>query len=197
MKLIVQTFIKSSAQYAVLAVAFSIIGILLPTRQTISEPLAGLSIEHILGHIGWGLMAGSASLVAGITAHRLRYCFLAGAFAILLDSDHLINFLWVQVTPRMAHSIIFGILSFFIMTYVFSKKDYVLGATALAGVLTHISYDTFTGSGKFPLLVPIQNEFFTVQTADWILFQLAAFMIIGLAAIKTRFTLIKLESKNE
>lgn len=195
MKPDIRFFLKSSTQYAILAAVFSIIGIFLPTRQIITEPLLGLSIEHILGHIGWGLIAGTASLFAGIVTHRLRYFFLSGAFAILLDADHLINFLWVEITPRMGHSIIFGILSSFIM-YIFAKKDYILGATAFAGVLTHISFDTFSGSGRFPLLVPLQNEFFIFQTADWIIFELAAIMIIGLAAVKTRFTLIKLESKN-
>lgn len=196
MKLDMRFFIKSSTQYAILVATFSIIGIFLPTRQIVVDPLSGFSIEHILGHIGWGLIAGIASLIAGKTTLRLRYFFLSGAFAILLDADHLINFLWIEITPRMGHSIIFGAIAAVVMIVLFSKRDYILGAVAFSGVLTHISFDTFSGGGWFPLFTPVQNSFFIFQTSDWILFELVAIMIIGLAAIKTRFTLIKSESKN-
>lgn len=185
MKSDVYFFTKSSIQYVILAATFSVIGVFLPARQIIVDPLSGLSVEHILGHIGWGLMAGTANLVAGTATRRFKYFFLSGAFAILLDADHLINFLGIEVTPRMSHSILFGVLSSFVMIYIFSKKDYVLGVVAFAGVLTHISFDTFSGSGMFPLLIPFQDEFFTFQTSDWILFELAAIIIIGLTAIKT------------
>lgn len=196
MKLDMRFFIKSSIQYVILAGTFSIIGIFLPTRQMDVDPLSSLSIEHVLGHITWGLIAGTAILIAGITIPRLRYFFLSGAFAILLDADHLINFLWIEITPRMSHSIIFGVIAAVVMIVLFSKRDYILGAVAFSGVLTHMSFDTFSGGGWFPLFTPVQNEFFIFQTSYWILFELAAIMIIGLTAIKTRFTSIKLESKS-
>jgi len=102
--------IKTSALYGILATAFSLIGFFLvdlPFSTTIiGSPLevSGVSAEHIIGHIVWGLMI-------GIVTFRSKYFLIAGLFTIILDADHLIQFLGVEVVPRMAHSVLFGLIA--------------------------------------------------------------------------------------
>ena len=48
--------IKSTLVYGSLAATFSILGTLLPERAYLDNPIVGgLDVEHILGHIFWGL----------------------------------------------------------------------------------------------------------------------------------------------
>lgn len=172
---------KAISLYGILAVAFSLIGIFLPEKQTLDSPLSALTMEHVGGHILWGLVAGAASL-------SLRYFVLTGSFAIILDSDHLINFIGLDAISRMGHSIPFAILSSVVMILLLGRKDYVLASTAFAGVLAHISFDTFQGSSSsFPIFTPFYNEVIWFQNADWFLFQIAAIIIVGAIAIQTKW----------
>ena len=81
---------RSSILYGILAFTFSLIGLFLPGGEVIGNPLdpnvTGISAEHIIGHMVWGLMAGIASM-------SLKYFISTGLFAIILDSDHLLQFL--------------------------------------------------------------------------------------------------------
>ncbi len=175
---------KAMSLYGTLAIAFSLIGIFLPEKQTLESPLQGLTIEHVGGHILWGLIAGAASL-------SLRYFLLTGSFAIILDADHLINFVGLDALSRMSHSIPFAILSSVVMILIFGRRDYVLGAIAFAGVLVHISFDIFTNGGKFPFFTPIYNGILSFQSADWILFEFVAVAIVGSAAMLTKWQSMK------
>lgn len=171
---------KAMSLYGILAIAFSLVGIFLPEKQTLESPLQSLTIEHIGGHILWGLIAGAASL-------SLRYFVLTGSFAIILDADHLINFVGIDAISRMDHSIPFAILSSGVMMLILGRRDYLLASSAFAGVLAHISFDTFLGSSaSFPIFTPFYNEAIWFQNADWFLFQVAAIIIVGATVIQTK-----------
>ncbi len=172
--------IKASILYGILAASFSLIGIFLPMHHYLDNPLTGgLNAAHITGHIVWGLMAGAATL-------SLRYFLLAGSFAILIDLDHLIALLNIEAIGRMGHSIPFGVLSAVIMMFVFGRKDYLLGAVAFAGMLAHISFDTLSGAGNFPLFAPFYDGLIRFPNADWVFFQLAAVIMLGLIMMQTK-----------
>lgn len=86
---------KSSIVFGALAALFSLLGIFFPERIYLDSPITGgLHIEHILGHIVWGLMIGAVSI-------SLRYFLLCGSFAIILDWDHLIQFLNIEAIGRI------------------------------------------------------------------------------------------------
>ncbi len=174
----------SSGLYAVLATAFSVIGLIpifgdaLPKPYIIGNPLevSGISIEHVVGHIVFGLIVGMAAL-------GIRYVIIAGLFPIALDADHLIQFLNLEAIPRMGHSFVYAVISVPIMMYLLGKKDYRLGAISFASVLSHISFDVLL-SGKsgssFPILIPFSNQTVVLNDYDWILFLVSAIVIVGI-----------------
>lgn len=180
--------LKSSFLYAALSAAFSTIGLvpffdeILPQRYVIGNPLevSGISAEHVIGHISFGLIAGLATL-------KLRYILLAGLLPIALDADHLIQFLNLEAVPRLGHSVAFGLLAAPAMMILTGKKDPVLGAVSFSAVLAHISFDVLLeGSSKFPFLIPFQNSMVPIQGTDWIVFLAAAVAIVGTAALVTK-----------
>ena len=163
-------FIKSCAIFSILSFGVSLIG-LIPVSPfsdgsyIIGSPLivSNPSLEHIVGHILFGMIAGAISL-------SLRYVFLTGAFAILLDADHLLQFFDIEMISRMAHSVPFAIIIAVIMIYVLGIKDYRLGAISFSAIISHIAFDTwFVGqlypgsSGGFPLFSPFTIEIIKFQ----------------------------------
>jgi len=181
--------IKTSILYAVLAAVFSLIGVFLPWAYFAGNPLevSGISVEHVVGHVMWGLMI-------GIVTFSMRYFFIGGFFAIILDSDHLIQFLGIEVVPRMAHSISFGLIAIFVMMMVFGKRDYVLGAISFAAVLAHISYDILLGGGStFPFFTPFTSEVTIFQESDWVLVQISAVILVGISVFISRRKKMKKE----
>lgn len=184
---------KATLVYGLLALGFSFLGVFLPERTFLDSPITGgLNVEHILGHIGWGLMIGALS-------YSLRYFLLAGSFAIIIDWDHLIQFLDIDAIGRMGHSIPFGFFSVIIMMLVFGKKDYMLGATAFAAMLAHISFDTLTGSGNFPLFAPFYDYLVRFPDSFWFIFQGigAAIILTSTVLLKTKKSdFMKNDSKN-
>jgi hypothetical protein len=180
--------IKTVLLFCALSAAFSFVGMLLPEKGPLPNPSGGLNIREIGGHLIWGLVAGAAFLSA-------RYVIITGLFAVLIDSDHLIALLHVDALSRMSHSIAFGILAVVVLMALFGRKDYKLGAAAFAGVLSHLSFDTFAGSdGKFPLFVPFYNHQIIFQNIDWIYFEVAAVAIVGIITILTARKTSKLEA---
>ncbi len=175
---------KTSVVYSALAFLFSIIGIFLPPTVTyvVGSPLevSGISVEHVVGHIVWGLMISALSL-------SLRYFILGGIFPIVLDSDHLIQFFDLEMVPRMAHSISFGFLAAFVLLMIFGKRDYRLAGIAFAAMLAHVSFDILLGgTTSFPLLTPFVAELLSFQGNDWIIIQLIAVVIVGVCTIITK-----------
>jgi hypothetical protein len=89
---------------------------------------------------------------AGTVFLGTRYVVITSLFAIVIDSDHIIAFLHLDALAKTSHSITFGVIAAVVLMILFGRKDYKLGAAALAGVFSHISFDTFSiENAKFPL----------------------------------------------
>lgn len=170
---------KTSIVYGNIAFGFSVLGVILPDAFLVGNPLevSGITPEHIVGHIIWGL-------VAGIASFSLRYAILSGLFPIILDFDHLIQFFGIEMIPRMAHSITFGFIAIGIMMILFGRKDLRLGAIAIAAVFSHISFDIFLGgTSQFPVFVPFITQSITFSGFDWIFFEVLSISIIFVASV--------------
>ncbi|NWJ68870.1 hypothetical protein HX834_05980 [Marine Group I thaumarchaeote] len=186
--------IKSCAIFSILSFGFSLTGFLFPDDSSIiGDPLivSNPSLEHILGHVFFGMIAGVLSL-------RLKYVFLIGAFALLLDADHLLQFFNVEMISRMVHSVPFAIIIAVIMLYVFGKKDYRLAAISFSAIISHIAFDVwFAGqiypgsTGGFPLFSPFTVEIIRFQGLDWLYLEILAIVIVGIIAILDRKISIK------
>ena len=186
--------IKSCAIFSILSFGFSLTGFLFPDDSSIiGDPLivSNPSLEHILGHVFFGMIAGALSL-------RLKYVFLIGAFALLLDADHLLQFFNVEMISRMVHSVPFAIIIAVIMLYVFGKKDYRLAAISFSAIISHIAFDVwFVGqiypgsTGGFPLFSPFTVEIIRFQGLDWLYLEILAIVIVGIIAILHRKISIK------
>ena len=182
----IKFFIKSSIIFSALSFSLSLTGILFQSEShIIGNPLiiSNPSFEHIFGHILFGMIAGAISL-------SLRYVFLTGAFAILLDADHLLQFFNIEMIGRMVHSIPFAIIIAVIMLFVFGKRDYRLAGISFAAIISHIAFDTwlaqqiFPGSTSgFPLLSPFTVEIIQFGGLDWLYLEIVAIAIVGIIAI--------------
>jgi len=190
----IKFFIKSCAIFSILSFGFSLTGFLFPDDSNIiGVPLlvSNISSEHILGHIFFGMIAGVLSL-------RLKYVFMIGAFALLLDADHLLQFFNVEMISRMVHSVPFAIIIAVIMLYVFGKKDYRLAAISFSAIISHIAFDVwlvgqiYPGSTSgFPLFSPFTVEIIRFQGLDWLYLEILAIVIVGIIAILHRKISIK------
>jgi len=190
----IKFFIKSCIVFSVLSFSFSLTGFLFPDDSyVIGNPLivSSPTLEHIFGHVAFGIIAGAISL-------SLRYVFLSGALALLVDADHLLQFLDVEMISRMVHSLPFAIIIAVIMLYVFGKKDYRLAAISFSAIISHIAFDTwFVGqinpgsTGGFPLLSPFTVEIFRFQGLDWLYLEILAIAIVGIIAVLNRKISIK------
>ena len=166
--------VKAASVYGCIAFAFSMLGTVLPDAFMVGNPLyhSTTTPEHVVGHIVWGLIPGLAFL-------SLRYIILAGLFPIILDADHLLQLLEIEMVPRMAHSLPFILIAIVVMMLLFGRKDLRLIAVSIAAVFSHMSFDTFlTGTTQFPVLAPFTSQFFTFSGVDWIIFQVIAVVII-------------------
>ena len=190
----IKFFIKSCAIFSILSFCFSLTGFLFPDDSyIIGNPLvvSNPTPEHILGHILFGMIAGAISL-------SLKYVFMTGAFALLLDADHLLQFFNVEMINRMVHSVPFAIIIAVIMLYVFGKKDYRLAAISFSAIISHIAFDVwltgqiFPGSASgFPLFSPFTVEIFRFQGLDWLYLEILAIAVIGIIAMLDRKISIK------
>ena len=190
----IKFFIKSCVVFSVLSFGFSLTGFLFPDDSyIIGNPLivSSPTLEHIFGHVAFGIIAGAISL-------SLRYVFLSGALALLVDADHLLQFLDVEMISRMIHSLPFAIIIAVIMLYVFGKKDYRLAAISFSAIISHIAFDTLLvgqihpgSTGGFPLLSPFTVEIFQFQGLDWLYLEILAIAVVGIIAILDRKISIK------
>jgi len=181
--------IKTSTLYGILAAAFSLIGLFLPSAFFVGNPfeVSGITVEHVTGHIVWGMMI-------GLVTFRVRYFLLGGIFTIILDSDHLIQFLGIEVVPRMAHSVSFGLIAILVMMMIFGKRDYLLGAISFAAVLSHISFDILLGGGsQFPFFTPFISEETIFEGLDWIWMEIGAIALVGISVFVSRRKKMKKE----
>ena len=190
----IKFFIKACVVFSILSFGFSLTGFLFPDDSyIIGNPLivSSPTLEHIFGHIAFGIIAGAISL-------SLRYVFLSGALALLVDADHLLQFLDLEMISRMVHSLPFAIIIAVIMLYVFGKKDYRLAAISFSAIISHIAFDTwlagqiYPGSTSgFPLLSPFTVEIIKFQGLDWLYLEILAIAIVGIIAVLDRKISIK------
>ena len=190
----IKFFIISCAIFSILSFCFSLTGFLFPDESyIIGNPLTvgTPSLEHVFGHILFGMIAGVVSL-------SLKYIFLSGALALLVDADHLLQFFNVEMVSRMVHSLPFAIIIAVIMLYVFGKKDYRLAAISFSAIISHIAFDIWLGgqiypgsTTGFPLLSPFTVEIFRFQGLDWLYLEILAIVIVGIIAILDRKISIK------
>ncbi len=186
MKYIISLFgFKELFLYGSLSFLFSIIGIFLPFHSPTDNPLASATLQHIIGHIIWGMMTAFVTL-------SFRYIFLSGFFALILDADHLVSFIGVDVVTRMGHSIPFAIISAVCMVLIFKKRDYLLGSISFGAVFSHMAFDTLRGSGTFPIFTPFSEYVTNFNSIDWILLQLVAIGIIAIVKFTSKFYLKKM-----
>ena len=185
--------VKASLVYGGIAFAFSMLGTVLSDAFVIGNPLyhSTTTPEHVVGHIVWGLIPGLAFL-------SLRYIILAGLFPIILDADHLLQFLEIEMIPRMAHSLPFILIAIVVMVLLFGKNDLRLVAVSIAAVFCHMSFDTIlSGSTEFPVLAPFTSQFFTFSGIDWIIFQVIAVAIIITASVIVKINYSKYNFKQK
>jgi len=103
-------------------------------------------------------------------------------------------FLGIEVVPRMAHSVSFGLIAIVVMMMIFGKRDYLLGAISFAAVLSHISFDILLGKGSvFPFFTPFTSEVTIFQELDWILMQIGAVILVGISVFISRRKKMKQE----
>ena len=175
----VSFIVKACLVYGGVAFAFSIFSLILPNAFLVGNPfeISTTTPEHVMGHIVWGLIPGLAFL-------SLRYIILAGLFPIILDADHFLQFLEIEMVPRMAHSLPFILITIVVMMLLFGKNDIRLIAVSAAAVFSHMSFDIILGGASaFPVLAPFSGEFFWFSGIDWIIFQVIAAIIILTASV--------------
>ena len=190
----IKFFIKSCVIFSVLSFGSSLTGFLFPDDSYIIGNLIIVSsptLEHVFGHVAFGIIACAISL-------SLRYVFLSGALALLVDADHLLQFLDVEMISRMVHSLPFAIIIAVIMLYVFGKKDYRLAAISFSAIISHIAFDVWLvgqihpgSSGGFPLFSPFTVEIIKFQGLDWLYLEILAIAIVGIIAVLNRKISIK------
>tara|TARA_B100000029_G_scaffold209816_1_gene207655 strand:+ start:180 stop:791 length:612 start_codon:yes stop_codon:yes gene_type:complete len=184
MKDTVKFVLKNSIIFAIISFAFSMIGAFFPESEftvVVGNPLVVSSVtyEHVLGHIFWGAIIGLGTL-------SIRYIILGGSFAIFLDSDHLLQFLDIELVSRMSHSIPFAIIVSVVFFVILRGRDIRICVVAFGAVLSHIAFDIFLsdvifGSAtKFPLFSPFTFETVSFQGLDWLGIQVVG---VGLVAI--------------
>jgi len=168
--------LKTTFVFALLAAGFSLIGLILPWALPPENPLESATVEHIIGHIVWGMVAAFATL-------SLRHIFAGGLFALILDADHFVSFLDVDIVNRMGHSILFALLAPIVMLLIFGRRDLLLGSITFAAVFSHMSFDTFLDDGKFPILTPFSDLVTSFEGMDWVILQLIGISVIILAKL--------------
>ena len=194
----IKFILKNSIIFATISFAFSMIGAFFPESEftfVIGNPLVVSSVtyEHVLGHVFWGAVIGLGTL-------SIRYIILGGSFAIFLDSDHLLQFLDIELVSRMSHSIPFAVIVAIVFFVILRGKDLRLSAVAFSAVLSHLAFDVFladvafTSSTKFPLFSPFVLETVEFQGLDWLGIQIIGVTIVAAVSYLVKRKEIKLKN---
>ena len=198
LKDIIKFILKNSIIFAFVSFAFSMIGAFFPESEftvVIGNPLvvSAVTYEHVLGHVFWGAVIGLGTL-------SIRYIILGGSFAIFIDSDHLLQFLDIELISRMSHSIPFAVIVSIVFFVIIRGKDIRMCAVAFAAVLSHLAFDIFLadvafGSGtKFPLFSPFTFETVPFQGLDWLSIQIIGVAIVAITSYFYKRKEIKLKN---
>ena len=194
----IKFILQNSIIFAGISFGFSIIGGLFPSSEhtfVIGNPLvvSGITVEHVVGHIFWGA-------IIGLGALSIRYIILGGSFAILLDADHLLQFLDIELVGRMSHSIPFAIIAAVIFFIIFRGKDLRIAAVAFGAVLSHIAFDIFLAdvgfntSTTFPLFSPFILDRIEFAGLDWLGVEIIGVSIVAITSYLFKKKENKLES---
>ena len=184
----IKFILVNSIIFGLASFVFSLIGGFFPSSEhssIIGNPLevSQISLEHVVGHTFWGAIIGLGTL-------SIRYIVLGGSFAILLDADHLLQFLDIELIARMSHSIPFAVLASIVFFIVLRGKDLRICAIAFSAVLAHIAFDTFLAdvafgsNAKFPLFSPFMLEGVKFQGLDWLGIEIIG---VGIVAVISYF----------
>ena len=198
MKDIIKFILKNTIVFAIVSFAFSMIGAFFPESEftfVIGNPLVVSSVtyEHVLGHIFWGAVIGLGTL-------SIRYIILGGSFAIFLDSDHLLQFLDIELVSRMSHSIPFAVIVSIVFFVILRGKDIRICAVAFGAVLSHIAFDVFladvllNSATKFPLFSPFTFETVSLQGLDWLGVQIIGVSIVAITSYLFKRNEIRLKN---
>ena len=198
MKNHVKFILKNSIIFTVISFAFSVIGGLFPSSEhtfVIGNPLvvSGITVEHVIGHVFWGAVIGLGTL-------SIRYIILGGSFAILLDADHLLQFLDIELVSRMSHSIPFAVIASIIFFMILRGKDLRVCAVAFAAVLSHIAFDVFladvgfNSSTTFPLFSPFILDRIEFAGLDWLGVEIVGVVIVAIASYLVKRKEIRLQN---
>ena len=186
MKDVLKFILKNSIIFALVSFGFSMIGAFFPESEftiVIGNPLVVSSVtyEHVLGHVFWGAIIGLGTL-------SIRYIIIGGSFAIFLDSDHLLQFLDIELVSRMSHSIPFAVIATIVFFVITRGKDIRICVVAFGAVLSHIAFDIFlvdvtAGSDtEFPLFSPFTFETVSLQGLDWLGIQIAGVSLVAITS---------------
>ena len=186
MKDTIKFILKNSIIFAIVSFSFSMIGAFFPESEftfVIGNPLVVSSVtyEHVLGHIFWGAVIGLGTL-------SIRYIILGGSFSIFLDSDHLLQFLDIELVSRMSHSIPFAVIVSIVFFVILRGKDIRICAVAFGAVLSHIAFDVFladvllNSATGFPLFSPFTFETVSLQGLDWLGIQIIGVSIVAITS---------------
>ncbi len=182
----IKFFFKNSIIFAIVSFLFSMIGAFFPESEftiIIGNPLvvSGVTFEHVFGHVFWGAVIGLGTL-------SIRYIVLGGSFGILLDADHLLQFLDIELVSRMSHSIPFAVIVTIVFFVLVRGKDIRVCAVAFAAVLSHIAFDIFLADvafetyTKFPLFSPFTFETVSFQGFDWLGIQIIGVSLVAITS---------------
>ncbi len=182
----IKFILKNSIIFGLVSFAFSAIGGMFPESEhtfVIGNPLvvSGITVEHVMGHIFWGAVIGLATL-------SIRYIVLGGSFAILLDSDHLLQFLDIELVSRMSHSIPFAVVVTIVFFIVLRGRDLRICAIAFSAVLSHLAFDIFLAdvafntTTTFPLYSPFILERTEFGGLDWLGIQIIGVSIVAIVS---------------
>ena len=143
--------------------------------------VSSVTYEHVLGHIFWGAIIGLGTL-------SIRYIILGGSFAIFLDSDHLLQFLDIELVSRMSHSLPFAVIAMIVFFVITRGKDIRICVVAFGAVLSHIAFDifladvTFGSPTDFPLFSPFTFETVSLQGLDWLGIQIVGISLVSITS---------------
>ena len=182
----IKFILKNSIIFATISFAFSMIGAFFPESEftfVIGNPfvVSSVTYEHVIGHIFWGAVIGLGTL-------SIRYIILGGSFAIFLDSDHLLQFLDIELVSRMSHSIPFAVIVSVVFFVILRGKDIRICAVAFGAVLSHIAFDVFladvllNSATGFPLFSPFTFETVSLQGLDWLGIQIIGVSIVAITS---------------
>jgi len=194
----IKFILQNSIIFAGISFGFSIIGGLFPSSEhtfVIGSPLvvSGITIEHVVGHIFWGAIIGLGTL-------SIRYIILGGSFAILLDADHLLQFLDIELVARMSHSIPFAIIAVVAFFIILRGKDLRIAVVAFGAVLSHIAFDIFLAdvgfntSTTFPLFSPFILDRIEFTGLDWLGVEIIGVVIVAVVSYLAKRKEIRLEN---